>query len=54
MTGDAQEDMVLAASKAATDSVEHAYSEATGDDTVELAFWTEPGAMGVKIVDHGV
>lgn len=54
MTVEAQEDMVLAMSEAAANSVEHAYPEATEDDTVELIFWTEPGAVCVEIVDHGV
>lgn len=54
MTGEAQDDMVLAVNEAAANSVEHAYPEATGDDTVELVFWTEPGAACVEIVDHGV
>jgi anti-sigma regulatory factor (Ser/Thr protein kinase) len=54
MTGEAQDDMVLAVNEAAANSVEHAYPEATGDDTVELVFRTEPGAACVEIVDHGV
>ena len=54
MTGEAQEDMVLAVSEAAANSVEHAYPEATGDDTVELIFWTEPDGVCVEIVDHGL
>ena len=54
MTGEAREDMVLAVGEAATNSVEHAYPEATTDeDTVELIFWTEPDAVCVEIVDHG-
>jgi anti-sigma regulatory factor (Ser/Thr protein kinase) len=54
MTGEAQEDMILAAIEAATNSVEHAYPEATGDDTVELIFWTEPDAVYIQIIDHGL
>ena len=54
MTGEAQDDMVLAVNEAAANSVEHAYPEATGDDTVELIFWTEPDAVCVEIVDHGL
>ena len=46
--------MVLAVSEAAGNSVEHAYLEATENDTVELIFWTEPGAVCVEILDHGV
>ena len=54
MTGEAQEDMVLAVGEAAANSVEHAYPEATEDDTVELIFWTESAAVCVEIVDHGL
>lgn len=54
MTGEAQEDMVLAVSEAAANSVEHAYPEATEDDTVELILWTVPAAVFVEIVDHGL
>jgi len=54
MTGEAKDDMVLAVNEAAANSVEHAYPEATADDTVELLFWTEPDAVCVEIVDHGV
>ena len=54
LTGDAEDDMVLAVSEAATNCVEHAYIPATADDTVELTFWTEPQAVCVEVVDHGV
>jgi serine/threonine-protein kinase RsbW len=54
MTGETQEDMILAANEAAANSVEHAYPDATEDDTVELVFWTEPGAVYVQIIDHGL
>jgi anti-sigma regulatory factor (Ser/Thr protein kinase) len=54
MTGDAQEDMVVAVSEAAGNSVEHAYVEATASGTVELIFWTEPGAVCVEVIDQGV
>jgi anti-sigma regulatory factor (Ser/Thr protein kinase) len=46
--------MVLAVSEAASNSVEHAYHPATADDTVDVTFWTEPHAMYIEIVDHGV
>jgi serine/threonine-protein kinase RsbW len=52
--GDAEDDMVLAVGEAASNCVEHAYITATADDTVELTFWTEPRAVCVEIVDHGV
>jgi serine/threonine-protein kinase RsbW len=54
MTGEAQEDIVLAANEAAANSVEHAYPEATEDDTVELTFWTGPDAVYIQIIDHGL
>ena len=53
LTGDAEDDLVLAVSEAASNCVEHAYSPPTADDTVELTFWTEPHAVCVDIVDHG-
>jgi serine/threonine-protein kinase RsbW len=53
LTDDAEDDLVLAVSEAASNSVEHAYTPPAADDTVELTFWTEPGAICVEIVDHG-
>ena len=53
MTGDAEDDMVLAVNEAASNSVEHAYLPATADDTVELTFWTEPHAVCIEIRDYG-
>ena len=50
---DAEDDLVLAVSEAASNSVEHAYVPPTADDTVELTFWTEARAIYVVIVDHG-
>jgi serine/threonine-protein kinase RsbW len=54
ITGEAQEDMILAVNEAAANSVEHAYPEGTEDDTVELIFWTEPDAVCIQIIDHGL
>jgi anti-sigma regulatory factor (Ser/Thr protein kinase) len=54
LAGDAEDDMVLAVSEAASNSVEHAYHPATADDTIDVTFWTEPHAMYIEIVDHGV
>ena len=53
LTGDAEDDMVLAVNEAASNSVEHAYLPATADDTVELTFWTEPHAVCIEITDRG-
>jgi serine/threonine-protein kinase RsbW len=53
MTGEAQEDLVLAVSEAAGNSIEHGYLEGTASDTVELISWTEPGAVCVEVLDHG-
>ena len=53
LTGDVEDDMVLAVSEAASNSVEHAYLPATAGDTVELTFWTEPDAVCIEITDHG-
>ena len=53
LTGDDEDDLVLAVSEAVSNSVEHAYGPATPDGTVELTFWTEPDAVCVEVVDHG-
>ena len=53
LTEDTEDDLVLAVSEAASNSIEHAYTPPTADDTVELTFWTEPHAICVDIVDHG-
>jgi serine/threonine-protein kinase RsbW len=53
LTGDNEDDLVLAVSEAVSNSVEHAYGPATLDGTVELTFWTEPDAVCVEVVDHG-
>jgi serine/threonine-protein kinase RsbW len=54
LAGDAEDDMVLAVSEAASNSVEHAYHPVTAEDTVDVTFWTEPHALYVEVVDHGV
>ena len=41
LLGTAEIDLVLAVNEAASNCVEHAYTPATADDTVELTFWTE-------------
>ena len=47
LTEDTEDDLVLAVSEAASNSIEHAYTPPTADDTVELTFWTEPHAICV-------
>ena len=53
LPGQAEDDLVLAVSEAASNCVEHAYSPPTADDIVELTFWTEPHAVCIHIIDHG-
>ena len=53
LPGDAKNDLLLAVNEAASNCVEHAYTPATVDGTVELTFWTEPRSVCVEIVDHG-
>ena len=47
MTGETQEDMILAANEAAANSVEHAYPDATEDDTVDA------GAAAITLTNAG-
>jgi anti-sigma regulatory factor (Ser/Thr protein kinase) len=54
LTGDAEDDVVLAVSEAASNCIEHAYTTATEQDTVDVTLWTEPHALCVDITDHGV
>ena len=53
LADDVEDDLVLAASEAASNSIEHAYLTPTPGDTVELTFWTEARAVCIEIVDHG-
>jgi serine/threonine-protein kinase RsbW len=53
LTAEAQQDLVLAVSEAATNAAQHAYRPATADDTIEITFWTEPDAVCIEIADHG-
>jgi serine/threonine-protein kinase RsbW len=53
LPGDAGNDLLLAVNEAASNWVEHAYTSATVDGTVELTFWTETRSVCVEIVDHG-
>ena len=53
LAGDAEDDMVLAVSEAASNSVEHAYPAAAPDAVVELTFWIEASTVCLEITDHG-
>jgi serine/threonine-protein kinase RsbW len=53
LPGDAEDDIVLAVSEAASNCVEHAYTPETTDGTVELTIWTETPNLCMEIVDHG-
>jgi serine/threonine-protein kinase RsbW len=53
LPGDVGHDLLLAVNEAASNCVEHAYTSATVDGTVELTFWTETRSVCVEIVDHG-
>jgi serine/threonine-protein kinase RsbW len=53
LPGDTEIDLLLAVNEAASNCVEHAYTSATVDGTVELTFWTETRSVCVEIVDHG-
>ena len=53
LTGATQDDVLLAVTEAASNSVDHAYPAATADDAVELIFWTEPDTVCIEIVDYG-
>ena len=54
LTGDTKDGMVLAVSEAASNSIDHAYHPASADDTVDVTYWTEPRALYIQVVDHGV
>src|SRR3954454_9518305 len=50
---DAEDDLVLAVSEAASNSVEHAYTPPTAHGSVDVTFWTESDAICLEIVDRG-
>lgn len=53
LTEDIREDILLAASEAAGNAVEHAYLMATAPRVVQTTFWTGHGRVHIEIVDHG-
>jgi len=51
---DVQRDLVLAASEATNNAIEHAYPpEPSPNAMVELTFWTELNDLCIEIVDYG-
>lgn len=54
LTAAAVDGIVLAVSAAADNVVEHAYRgvDCPGG-TIDVTFWTEPGAVCIEVVDHG-
>ena len=50
---DAENDLLLAVDEAAGNCIEHAYTPATVDGTIEVTFWTETRSIWIEIVDHG-
>jgi anti-sigma regulatory factor (Ser/Thr protein kinase) len=53
LTQGAREDLLYAASEAATNAVEHAYTSRSTEAVVELYFWLDPDRVNIEIVDHG-
>lgn len=53
LTEDAQQDLVLAVSEAATNAIEHAYMPVLAGDIMELTCWTEPHTVFIEVTDHG-
>ncbi|MGH3795388.1 MAG: ATP-binding protein [Pseudonocardiaceae bacterium] len=52
LTDDGVSALILAVNEAATNVIEHAYAP-TESGIVELAFWTEPGAVCIEVCDRG-
>jgi len=53
LTDDAQHDLLLAVSEAASNAIEHAHPTTSRHAVVELTFWTDNHAVWIEIVDHG-
>lgn len=53
LTAAAVDDIVLVVSEAAGNAVQHAYAGDRPVRTVDVTFWTEPGALCIEVVDHG-
>ena len=53
VTPEVEADLVLAVNEAASNVIDHAYRTPGYRAIIELFFWTEPGALLLKVVDHG-
>ena len=51
---DTKHNIVMAVNEAATNAIEHAYTPATTDGTVELTLWTEFDHLCIEVVDRGI
>jgi serine/threonine-protein kinase RsbW len=52
-SSDTTGDVVLAASEAASNTIDHAYPTIDSANTLELRLWVEDSAAHVEVVDHG-
>jgi serine/threonine-protein kinase RsbW len=50
---DAEHDLVLAVSEAASNAIEHAYSPGAVNPRIELIFWLDDGCVSLAVVDQG-
>jgi serine/threonine-protein kinase RsbW len=50
---DTTDDIVLAASEAASNAIDHAYPQTSNADTVELRLWVRDLHAYIEVLDHG-
>ena len=48
-----EHDIVTAVNEAASNAIEHAYTPASSDDTVQLTYVVDQAGMCFEVVDHG-